>query len=261
MLQRAILLPLFLIWTVVGVLTVLLGIDGPWLIGLLENFQISEQSILGSLLIGIEATGDALWLTLAAALLLSVQVERLGVSRAFIDASLIVLLTLALECLGAKTGWPFGAYEYTERLGVRIFTLVPWSIPFAWYVVVTGAYHCALYLRSLLPSSRSFIPERRGPVLLLCGVLALLTDINLEPVATSIRHYWSWLDSGSVPWQNYLSWFICCSLIAGFHARRGSEGFDYRGGRHYSLFSISIFALVNAFFLLIRLGDAWRNFP
>ena len=43
---------------------------------------------------------------------------------------IVLLCSLAMETLGARTGFPFGSYSYTERFGPML-GIVPLTIPFA----------------------------------------------------------------------------------------------------------------------------------
>jgi putative membrane protein len=121
----------------------------------------------------------------------------------------IVLSTLA-EHIGVSTGFPFGTYVYTNILQPHITTLVPLAVPFAWILVILGAYGL---LRGLS------LEKRRIGIggVLLGSILALLLDLAIEPVATAIEHYWTWTSPGpfnyyGVPITNFIAWF-CIALI------------------------------------------------
>lgn len=258
--ERRLLMPLFVLWTLAGLMSVLLGWDRAWLEGFLESRSIEPTHLLAQVLFAIEALGDALWLTLAALTLLSVQCRRSGLARGLIDFCYIIGIALVLEWVGVKTGWPFGQYVYSERLGAHFFGAVPWSIPLAWYVVVVGSYHMALFLVRLMPSARSLTSEKPGSVLGLCALLAVLTDVNLEPVASQIRHYWQWqsegaITPGAVPWQNYLSWLVSTFFFAALLSR-GREEARENLSQGPSTLAVSVFVLVNLFFLFIRVGSS-----
>lgn len=119
-------------------------------------------------------------------------------------ALFIVVLSLLVEICGARTGFPFGAYSYTNHFGPAI-DVVPMTIPLAWHVVLTNALFIVLTLAPHLP--------RAGEAAAV-GLMATLYDAILEPFAIRIKGYWFWRNStGAVPLQNYVAWFVIASLL------------------------------------------------
>ena len=55
---------------------------------------------------------------------------------------------LAVEQIGFRTTWPFGAYEYSGTLGYQIYG-VPLVVPFAWIMM---AYPIFIAARRIAPS-------------------------------------------------------------------------------------------------------------
>jgi len=108
----------------------------------------------------------------------------------------LLLVTFAFEVLGVATGEVFGAYHYTEALGVRIAGVPP-VIGWNWVLVVWGVHTAA---RNWLPS----VPVHLLTPLV--GVACVAFDFLLEPVATGLG-YWVW-EGGTVPLRNYLAWGI-----------------------------------------------------
>lgn len=115
---------------------------------------------------------------------------------------MILLCAQAMETLGARTGFPFGSYHYTDRFGPML-GIVPLTIPFAWHVVVTNA----LFVVRWAAPHLSRIMEA-----FLAALLCTLYDFILEPFATTVKHYWIWTD-GSVPPLNYAAWFVLSGLL------------------------------------------------
>jgi uncharacterized membrane protein len=118
-------------------------------------------------------------------------------------ALLVIVLSLAVETCGALTGFPFGAYVYTDKFGPAL-GVVPMTIPLAWHVVLTNA----LFL------VRAFAPglPRWGEAAGAAGI-ATLYDAVLEPFATRVKGYWRWLPDNQVPLQNYAAWFVLAALF------------------------------------------------
>ncbi len=102
-------------------------------------------------------------------------------------------ITFILEAFGVYTGLIFGGYNYGNVLAPS-FLGVPLVIGYNWVFVILGAASIAHH-----SFTRSF------PFALLTGLIAVLFDILLEPVAIQLG-YWTW-DTGYVPLQNYAAWF------------------------------------------------------
>jgi uncharacterized membrane protein len=122
-------------------------------------------------------------------------------------ALLIVLASYAVEALGARTGFPFGTYSYTDQFGPRIW-LVPVTIPLAWHVVVTNA----LFIVRVVAPYLSRILEA-----VIAGAICTAYDFVLEPFATIVKHYWVWA-KGDVPILNYAAWLVVSALLIYFLA-------------------------------------------
>lgn len=163
-----------------------------------------------TLALGILRVSDALWITLAAGLVFAHEARRSGwavTGRAF---AIIAVASGAAEWLGASTGWLFGDYDYSGQFGWRIGGVLPFTIPLAWFIVVTGARRLA----ERLPWQGAWLRA------LVAAVLATLTDVNLEPVAIHVRGYWQWTDGpggalrAAPPLFNYACWFGLAFLLA-----------------------------------------------
>jgi putative membrane protein len=115
---------------------------------------------------------------------------------------LTYIITFILEITGIKTGIIFGEYSYGTVLGPKIFG-VPFIIGLNWVVIILGAIIVArMFSRLLLVSS------------LITGLLAVIFDLALEPVAVRFGYwFWQW---NAIPVQNYLAWFIISFLSALF---------------------------------------------
>jgi putative membrane protein len=103
----------------------------------------------------------------------------------------------AAELVGVATGWPFGRYAYSERLGPRVRG-VPLLAAAAWALLARPAWVVAGRL-----SAR---PALRVP--LAAGALTAW-DVFLDP--RMVREaYWTWPGGGryeGVPVSNFAGWF------------------------------------------------------
>jgi putative membrane protein len=128
-----------------------------------------------------------------------------GVARTW--ALIILPCAFGIEMLGARTGIPFGDYRYTDAFGPMLWG-VPLAIPLAWHVVVTNAL---FLVRAVIPNASRLIEA------VFAGLICTLYDFVLEPFATTVKHYWIWVERG-IPPINYAAWFGLSALLIGIFA-------------------------------------------
>ncbi len=111
---------------------------------------------------------------------------------------IIFMISFGVECLGVRTGWIFGSYQYSNALGPRLLG-TPLLIGINWVLVVYGVYH--LLKDSLSPT-----------MLVITGAgLLFIFDFFMEPVAIQFQ-WWIW-EQGTVPLQNFIAWFLCGGIF------------------------------------------------
>lgn len=237
---------LFLVWTAVGVVVMPLGIGETevrrWLAGYAGAADVA---------VGWLHAADAVWMLLAAVVVYFHTVAAEGLTTARRWAGIILGASAVAEWVGARTGFPFGPYEYTDRFGWRLGGVLPLAIPLAWLVIILSGRCLA---RRLFPDAT------RPQIALGVAVAAVLTDANLEFVAWKARGYWTWYPQaapgtapGWPPWQNYLSWFVLSGALAWVLP----PNYELRTHRPAPTRPILVLALMNALFLLVhavRLG-------
>lgn len=131
----------------------------------------------------------------------------------------VLLLSWSIEHVGATTGFPFGAYSYTDVLQPQIFGVVPLAIPFAWLLIVTAAMGTAeLLLERDGPAAGADLRVSPGKVLA-AAAFALLLDVTIEPFAVHINHYWVWSHSTGagyygIPASNFVAWWVTSLLLS-----------------------------------------------
>lgn len=125
---------------------------------------------------------------------------------------IVLVVSFAVETLGVLTGFPFGEYRYTHRFGYMAGA-VPMAIPLAWYVVVTNALFIVRSWRRGFPR----VTEAAWAALLCTAY-----DFVLEPFATTVKGYWIW-QTGRVPVQNYLAWFVIGGALVWLFAPAASK--------------------------------------
>ena len=238
----------FLVWTAVGFFVMPLGITAGQAHGWLDPLG------LGGFAAGLLQVSDAIWMLLAAVTVYLHAVASEGLSTARRQAAIILLASTSFEWIGTRTGFPFGPYEYTDHFGPRIGGVVPMAIPLAWLVVILCGRSVVLRLR---PAAD------RWEIALGVGLVAVLTDLNLESVAWNVRGYWHWYPSQPLPpssWppvQNYVSWFaLSFALVLFLPSDHGLRPLQPSRRR-----PIAILVLLNALLALVHLTAGWRQPP
>jgi uncharacterized membrane protein len=154
---------------------------------------------------------DFLWITLAAAngYLCLTRREGLGTARRW---SLVILLAVVLLAwLSTRTGFPLGPIQYSRLLGMRLGP-VPLGLPLFWFAAIIGAREGLL---------RCFPRWSHLQVAIGTGVVALVTDASLEPLAAKLRGFWFWRSNApalppvfDAPLTNCLVWGLMAGLLA-----------------------------------------------
>lgn len=143
--------------------------------------------------------------TLAFAFALTHALATEGANRALLLLGLTALVSVAFESAGVATGWVYGPYHYSDRLGPKLFGLVPTLIPIAWFMM---SYPAALIAEDLVGRLR---PQARPRWLVLAfSSAAVMTawDLVMDPMMVRLG-FWVWERRGlyfGIPLQNYLGW-------------------------------------------------------
>ncbi|MEI9898757.1 MAG: carotenoid biosynthesis protein [Chthoniobacter sp.] len=202
-------------------------ISGLWILYLLVSlliaavwtFGIGEGSLekgisnpdLRATLVLLLAHADLGWITLAAANVYFSLAGSLGLATARRWALLILGSVIAFAWLSVAAGLPLGAIRYGAALGLK-FGPVPLGLPLLWFSVIIGAREALV---------RCW--PRLGHAALAAGVggVALLTDLNLEPLAAKWRGYWFWQAASPAlppvfdpPITGSIAWGVLAAVIA-----------------------------------------------
>ncbi len=110
---------------------------------------------------------------------------------------------------------PFGAYEYTQWLGAKLFDHVPYFIPASWFAMALVS----------LDLARRVTASRWGGVLI-GTVFMVLWDVSLDPAMTQGQvQFWSYEADGfyyGMPLSNWIGWFVVSLIIL--------IGYEFIGG-------------------------------
>ncbi len=136
----------------------------------------------------------------------------IGASRAIKVLLFLGLFAIGIESIAILTGWPYGEFDYGNKIGGKVFGLVPWTVPFAWTPLVLGCF--ALVQRLFLGRSKYFMIAAVAVALMVC-------DLVLDPGAVN-QEFWSFPNGGfyyGVPLSNFGGWLLsgaigCVLLMA-----------------------------------------------
>lgn len=133
------------------------------------------------------------------------------------------VVSLTFESLGVATGWVYGPYHYTEKLGPKFLGLVPYLIPAAWFMMM---YPSLVIAERVV--SRTSGWARALTVAALGGLAMTAWDVVMDPMMVRGGH-WVWDVDGAyfgVPLQNYWGWWLttfCVFLVNWLIAPRNSD--------------------------------------
>lgn len=156
--------------------------------------------------------GDPFLMVLAAISTHAAAIRLWGANRARRWGLIVIVVGTLVETVGCLTGYPFGAYSYTSNFGSRIAGVLPWTIPLAWFVIVTNTVLLARFFPGL----------KRWQESVLAATLAMGIDWVMEPFAVRVKGYWLW-DKPGIPVQNYLSWWVIVFVVAQLAAPSSTE--------------------------------------
>ncbi len=132
--------------------------------------------------------------------------QREGWSRALRLLALVFGVSLLFESVGVATGWVYGPYHYTNKLGPLFLGLVPYLIPAAWFMM---SYPSFVIAERLVPSDwKSW--QRALSVAAVGGLAMTAWDLVMDPIMVAGGH-WVWDVQGAyfgIPLQNFWGWWL-----------------------------------------------------
>lgn len=150
--------------------------------------------------------------------------SKFGLRHTFVAFVVSFALSLGAELVGTDSGYPFGPYAYSERLGYKILELVPFNIPTSWFYLLVG---CLAICGRLLPAKDDATSKWWWAFV--AGLILTAYDVSMDPAMVKTRH-WMWhardfSQSGAVekllaepifygmPLTNWLGWLLTGTLV------------------------------------------------
>lgn len=150
------------------------------------------------------ATVSSIFVMLFALPAYRVLIQWIGWQQGLRVLIILGLFAIVLESFAVYSGFPYGRFTYGEKIGAKVFGLVPWTVPFAWTPLLLTAI--ALAQRWV---------TRPHQIVIASGLTLVAIDMVLDPAAVA-QQFWTWAVPGSyyqVPFSNFCGWLL--SGIAG----------------------------------------------
>ncbi len=156
---------------------------------------------------------------LAAAATLLHAAAQMGWRRTLAFFLLTFGISLALETVGVVTGWVYGGYHYTSKLGWRFLGVVPIIIPLAWFMMVYPGWVIARGIVQPRASRGSTRLKDALAIAALGGLILTAWDLLMDPLMVHLG-YWIWEEPGAyfgIPVRNFIGWWVTVALIHLLH--------------------------------------------
>jgi uncharacterized membrane protein len=122
----------------------------------------------------------------------------------------------SLEMLSVQTGFPYGWYSYSSKLGPGLAG-VPFLVPLCWQMMAWNAWRVAGLIVPPMKSGSSF--SREFKTIIVAAFALTAWDVFLDPQMVRAG-LWTWARHGEyvgIPLENYAGWlFTAIILFAGF---------------------------------------------
>jgi uncharacterized membrane protein len=127
--------------------------------------------------------------------------------------ALCLVIGNIFENLGVRTGFPYGHYYFTDRMGPKLFA-VPILLGLAY---VGMAYFSWTLARLIVGNTQGSLAGSSVVALpLVAAFIMVAWDFSQDPVWATILHLWVWPQGGAyfgVPASNFLGWYLTVYAI------------------------------------------------
>lgn len=193
---------------------------GSWNRGLVTLSWVLLAATIGVQIAFPLTGGGTLPLTIASVLLLaSASLVHVAATRGALAAAALAVVAggggLIAESIGVSTGFPFGTYEYTDGLGLKVLG-VPVLVPLAWIMMSWPA----LVVTRRLVRAAGVAGRWARPATAVVGAYALTAwDVFLDPQMVD-QGNWVWRyptpslpGVADIPLTNFAGWLLVSFLI------------------------------------------------
>ncbi len=153
--------------------------------------------------------------------------RRYGLKSLLVFIAIVFVVGNFYENISIATGFPFGAYHYTEKLGAK-FIFTPLIINIAYFQMIYLAWN---FGGAIIGSFENGV---RGRYVIVQPVLStfitVMWDLSMDPGMSTVSRNWEWHEGGAyfgVPIQNFYGWYLCTFtmflLFSLYMSRQGGE--------------------------------------
>ncbi|WP_275666788.1 carotenoid biosynthesis protein [Vibrio tubiashii] len=133
-----------------------------------------------------------------------------GVKKMSYFFLLVFIVSVFYESVSVSSGFPFGHYYYSDRLGTKIFD-VPLAIMPTYFSLGYVSWFISMILLNQFDKP---IPTVSKAIIisLVASFVMVSWDVVMDPVNSLIKSLWVWTDRGvyfGVPLSNFFGWFLC----------------------------------------------------
>ena len=139
--------------------------------------------------------------------------RRLGWPTMFVFFIIAFLVSWCMESLSIATGFPFGHYHYTDKLGPKLGT-VPLLIMPAYFAMCYLSWNLAHIVLNKFDHRADALQRFAVPVI--AAFIMVMWDMSMDPARSTLSQAWIWHDGGSyfgVPFVNFMGWYLTVYLI------------------------------------------------
>lgn len=144
--------------------------------------------------------------------------RQIGWTKLVVFFVIAFIVSWGYESLSIKTGFPFGHYHYTDRLGPKLGD-VPLLIMPAYFAICYVSWHLAHVVLDKFDPVTDRLQTWAVPVL--AGLIMVMWDMSMDPARSTLAEAWIWHDGGAyfgVPFENFMGWFLCVWTIFQLYA-------------------------------------------
>ncbi len=128
--------------------------------------------------------------------------------------AICVVVTFAMENIGATTGFPFGHYHFEVGADLPHVGVIPIIVGPLWFGMGYFSWHVAAALLGAPARPQSKFDRFALPVV--AAFVMTQWDVVMEPAEATIAKAWIWHDGGAhfgVPLSNYAGWLLTSWLF------------------------------------------------
>lgn len=129
---------------------------------------------------------------------------------------LSAVISWGFEQVGVATGLIYGAYHYTDVLGVKLGH-VPVLIPLAWFMMIYPSYWIANLINYRNPVGSRGSLGRVAYTAFLSALVMTAWDLSIDPVLSGPNvKAWIWEQGGAyfgIPFQNFAGWMLTTFVV------------------------------------------------